>query len=324
MCSGTRAPRHGAGRHAALPRRQPGLRPDVGPRLLLRLRQPPQIERGRFQPHRRRNEKNREGRRALRTVRPRPGRSREFCEGLRQKLKVEHIDTGLAEHPTVSFYRQGEFVDLCRGPHIPDAGRIKAFKLLSVAGSYWKGNADNAQLQRLYGTAFFKKDELEAYLKQVEEAKHRDHRVLGKKLGLFTITNEVGQGLCLWMPKGAIVRSLLEDFIKRELLSRGYQPVYTPHVGRVEMYETSGHFPYYRDAQFMPMFGHNAGQLVDFWVRSLTAGSLTPDEEEKTRRGRRRDGGRPWRLHFRRRPARENRNPPPLGARPGATTCSSR
>ena len=132
--------------------------------------------------------------------------AREFCEGLRQKLKVEHIDTGLAEHPTVSFYRQGEFVDLCRGPHIPDAGRIKAFKLLSVAGSYWKGNAANAQLQRLYGTAFFKKDELEAYLQQVEEAKRRDHRVLGKKLGLFTITNDVGQGLCLWMPKGATVR----------------------------------------------------------------------------------------------------------------------
>jgi threonyl-tRNA synthetase len=207
--------------------------------------------------------------------------AREFCEGLHQKLKVEHIDTGLSEHPTVSFYRQGEFVDLCRGPHIPDAGRIKAFKLLSVAGSYWKGNAANAQLQRLYGTAFFKKDELDAYLQQVEEAKRRDHRVLGKKLSLFTITNDVGQGLCLWMPKGATVRSLLEEFIKKELLSRGYQPVYTPHVGRVEMYETSGHFPYYRDAQFTPMFGHDAGQLVDSWVRRLTAGTLSPEEETK-------------------------------------------
>ncbi|HEX4072534.1 MAG TPA: threonine--tRNA ligase [Planctomycetaceae bacterium] len=209
------------------------------------------------------------------------GEAREFCDGLHQKLKVEHIDTGLAEHPTVSFYRQGEFVDLCRGPHIPDAGRIKAFKLLSVAGSYWKGNADNAQLQRLYGTAFFKKDELEAYLTQVEEAKRRDHRVLGKKLNLFTINNDVGQGLCLWLPKGATVRALLEDFIKRELLNRGYQPVYSPHIGRVEMYETSGHFPYYRDAQFMPMFGHDAGQLVDFWVRRLTAGTLAPEEEKK-------------------------------------------
>jgi threonyl-tRNA synthetase len=206
--------------------------------------------------------------------------AREFCEGLRQELKIAHIDTGLAEHPTVSFYRQGEFVDLCRGPHIPDAGRIKAFKLLSIAGSYWKGDSANKQLQRLYGTAFFKKEDLEGYLHQVEEAKRRDHRVLGKKLGLFTITNDVGQGLCLWMPKGATVRSLLEEFIKKELLARGYQPVYTPHVGRVEMYETSGHFPYYRDAQFAPIFGHDAGQLVDFWIRKLNEGSLGAEQEQ--------------------------------------------
>ncbi len=207
--------------------------------------------------------------------------AREFCDGLSQELKVEHIDTGLAQHPTVSFYRQGEFVDLCRGPHIPDAGRIKAFKLLTVAGSYWKGDAANRQLQRLYGTAFFKKDELEAYLTQVEEAKRRDHRVLGKKLGLFSISNDVGQGLILWMPKGATVRALLEEFIKKELLARGYQPVYSPHIGRVEMYETSGHFPYYRDAQFAPLFGHDAGQLVDFWIRQLTAGTLATEQEKK-------------------------------------------
>src|SRR5580700_7679825 len=174
-----------------------------------------------------------------------------------------------------------EFCDLCRGPHIPDAGRIKAFKLLTVAGSYWKGDAANRQLQRLYGTAFFKKDELEAYLTQVEEAKRRDHRVLGKKLGLFSISNDVGQGLILWMPKGATVRALLEEFIKKELLARGYQPVYSPHIGRVEMYETSGHFPYYRDAQFAPLFGHDAGQLVDFWIRQLTAGTLSAEHEKK-------------------------------------------
>ncbi len=207
--------------------------------------------------------------------------ARQFCEGLHQQLKVEHIDTGLANHPTVSFYRQGEFVDLCRGPHIPDAGRIKAFKLLSVAGSYWKGDAANRRLQRLYGTAFFKKDDLDGYLAQVEEAKRRDHRVLGKKLGLFTISNDVGQGLCLWMPKGAIVRSLLEEFIKKELLARGYQPVYSPHIGRVELYETSGHFPYYRDAQFAPLFGHDGGQLVDFWIRRLSDGQLSGDDEKK-------------------------------------------
>lgn len=202
-----------------------------------------------------------------------------LVEGIGQALKSEHIRTGLADHPTVSFYRQGEFVDLCRGPHIPDAGRIKAFKLLSVAGAYWKGDQSGPQLQRLYGTAWFSQKELDAYLDQVNEAKRRDHRVLGKQLGLFTISNDVGQGLCLWMPKGAIVRSTLEEFIKNELLRRGYQPVYTPHLGRVELYETSGHFPYYRDSQFSPLFGHDAGQLIDFWIRQLQAGQLAAEAE---------------------------------------------
>ena len=190
---------------------------------------------------------------------------------LKQDLKTEHIETGLGDHPSMSFYRQGEFVDLCRGPHIPDAGRIKAFKLLSIAGSYWKGDANNRRLQRLYGTAWFNQKDLDGYMAQVEEARRRDHRVLGKQFGLFTISQEVGAGLCLWMPKGATIRSLLEDFIKVELMKRGYQPVYSPHIGRVELYETSGHFPYYRDSQFPPLFGHSAGQLVDFWIRSLKA-----------------------------------------------------
>jgi threonyl-tRNA synthetase len=202
-----------------------------------------------------------------------------LVEGMAQKLKVEHIQTGLASHPTVSFYRQGNFVDLCRGPHVPDAKRVKAFKLLSIAGAYWKGDASGQQLQRLYGTAWFSQKELDAYLDQVNEAKRRDHRVLGKQLGLFTISQDVGQGLCLWMPKGATVRSLLEEFIKKELLARGYQPVYTPHIGRVEMYETSGHFPYYRDAQFAPLFGHDGGQLVDFWIRKLQANELSLEQE---------------------------------------------
>ena len=193
----------------------------------------------------------------------------QFCDDLKQELKVEHIRTGLAEHSTLSFYRQGEFVDLCRGPHVPHAGRIKAFKILSVAGSYWKGNASGRHLQRVYGTAWFDRKDLKAYLEQIEEAKKRDHRVIGKRLGLFTINPDVGQGLCLWLPKGATIRATLEDFIKAELLKRGYQPVYSPHIGRVEMYETSGHFPYYRDSQFAPLFGHSAGQLVDHWVRCL-------------------------------------------------------
>lgn len=176
----------------------------------------------------------------------------ELVDGMKQKLKVEHIRTGLAEHSTVSFYRQGEFVDLCRGPHIPDAKRIKAFKLLSVAGAYWKGDANNQQLQRLYGTAWFSQKDLDNYLEQLNEAKRRDHRVLGKQLGLFTISPVVGSGLILWMPKGATVRGLLETFIKDELLKRGYSPVYTPHIGRLELYRTSGHFPYYSDSQFPP------------------------------------------------------------------------
>ncbi len=199
----------------------------------------------------------------------------EFVGGMNQELKTEHIQTGLAEHPTLSFYRQGEFVDLCRGPHIPDAGKIKAFKLLSVAGSYWKGDANNRHLQRLYGTAFFEKKDLQAHLDLVEEAKRRDHRVLGKQHSLFTISNDVGQGMCLWLPKGATVRALLEDFIKQELIRRGYEPVYSPHVGRVELYEISGHFPYYRDSQFAPIFGHPAGQLVDNWKQRLVSNELT-------------------------------------------------
>ncbi|MCL4112067.1 UNVERIFIED_CONTAM: hypothetical protein GTU68_015701 [Idotea baltica] len=175
-----------------------------------------------------------------------------LCADLKQDFKVEHIQHGLADHDTLSFYRQGEFVDLCRGPHIPKAGMIKAFKILSVAGSHWKGDVSNRSLQRVYGTAFFDKKELKAYLEQLEEAKKRDHRVLGQRLNLFTINPEVGQGLCLWLPKGATIRATLEDFIKAELLRRAYQPVYSPHIGRVELYETSGHFPYYRDSQFAP------------------------------------------------------------------------
>ncbi len=204
----------------------------------------------------------------------------QFCEDMHQDLKVEHIAGGLADHASLSFYRQGEFVDLCRGPHIPDAGRVKAFKLLSVAGSYWKGDASNKQLQRLYGTAFFDKKDLQKHLEHVEEAKRRDHRVLGKQHHLFSISNDVGQGLCLWLPKGATVRVLLEEFIKKELLRRGYQPVYSPHVGRVEMYETSGHFPYYRESQFPPLFGHPAGQLVDVWKQRLEGANLTAKAEK--------------------------------------------
>lgn len=208
------------------------------------------------------------------------GRALEICRDLGQKLKVEHIDGGLADHASLSFYRQGEFIDLCRGPHIPSAGAIGAFKLLSIAGAYWKGDASNQQLQRLYGTAWFNQADLEQYLKLVEEAKRRDHRVLGKQLELYHTSPLVGAGLVLWLPRGATVRGLLETFVREELTKRGYEAVYTPHIGRVEMYETSGHFPYYRDAQFMPIFGHDAGQIVDFLIRKLdSAEKLTADDE---------------------------------------------
>ncbi len=179
--------------------------------------------------------------------------ARQLCEDLGQNLKVEHIDDELSQEKyggILSFYRQGEFVDLCRGPHIPDAGKIAAFKLLSIAGAYWKGRTDSQVLQRVYGTAYFDKKELDAYLTQIEESRKRDHRRLGKELGLFTISPLVGSGLILWMPKGAIVRGVLESFLKDELLKRGYQPVYTPHIGKVDLYRCSGHYPYYKDSQF--------------------------------------------------------------------------
>ena len=177
----------------------------------------------------------------------------EIIRGLNQPLKAEHIETGLADHPTLSFYRQGEFVDLCRGPDVPSPGCIGAFKLTNIAGAYWKGDANNAQLQRLYGTAWFSQEDLDAHLAALEEARRRDHRVLGKQLDLFTTSPLVGSGLVLWMPKGAVLRSTLESFVREELAARGYQPVYTPHIGKVDLYKISGHYPYYADSQFKPI-----------------------------------------------------------------------
>jgi threonyl-tRNA synthetase len=178
----------------------------------------------------------------------------DLCRELGQEFKVEHLETGLADQSHVSFYRQGEFLDLCRGKHIPSTGHIgKAFKLLSVAGAYWKGDSARPQLQRLYATAFFDKQELSEHLARLEEAKRRDHRVLGKQLELFSISPTVGSGLILWMPKGAVIRQTLEDHLKQELRRRDYEPVYTPNIGRVELYEISGHYPYYSDSQFAPI-----------------------------------------------------------------------
>jgi threonyl-tRNA synthetase len=159
----------------------------------------------------------------------------------------------IPEGEAISFYKNGEFHDLCAGTHVSYTKKIKAFKLLQVAGSYHRGNSDNKQLQRIYGTAFPSKDELAQYLERIEEAKKRDHRNIGKDMGLFHIDDMVGQGLVLWKPKGAIIRQELEKFISAELNKQGYSQVYTPHVGKLDLYRTSGHFPYYQDSQYPPI-----------------------------------------------------------------------
>jgi threonyl-tRNA synthetase len=156
----------------------------------------------------------------------------------------------IPEGEAISFYENGEFMDLCAGTHVRYTKQVKAFKLLSVAGAYHRGDEKNKQLQRIYGTAFASKDELAQYLERMEQAKLRDHRKLGKDLQLFHIDEDVGQGLILWTPKGAILRQELQNFISEELRKQGYSQVFTPHIGKLALYKTSGHFPYYKDAQF--------------------------------------------------------------------------
>ncbi len=141
----------------------------------------------------------------------------------------------------VSFYRNGKFVDFCRGPHVPSTGRVKAFKVTSLAGAYWLGDEKNPQLQRVYGTAFFSQKDLDAHFARLEEAARRDHRVLGKQLDLFSIQELAGAGLIFWHPKGAIIRKVMEDWMRDECLRRGYQLVYTPHVMRRDLWKVSGH-----------------------------------------------------------------------------------
>jgi threonyl-tRNA synthetase len=168
------------------------------------------------------------------------------------RFKLGNLED-IPEGEPISYYQNGDFIDLCAGPHVMRTGNIGAFKLTSVASAYYKGDEKNPQLQRIYGTAFKNKTEMEAWFKLLEEAKERDHRKLGKRLELFTIDDAVGQGLVLWMPKGAIVRQELQNFISAELVKQGYQSVFTPHIGRLGLYRTSGHFPYYRDSQFPPI-----------------------------------------------------------------------
>lgn len=153
----------------------------------------------------------------------------------------------------ISIYKEGSFTDLCTGPHLPSAGKIKFVKLLSVSGSYWRGDEKNKQLQRIYGISFPKKKMLDDYLFRLEEAKKRDHRKLGKELELFLITNAVGSGLPIWLPKGTILRETLENYLREEQRKRNYLPVITPHIGNINLYKTSGHYPYYKDSQFPPL-----------------------------------------------------------------------
>jgi threonyl-tRNA synthetase len=177
-------------------------------------------------------------------------------EGL-QKYRDDWMKRELIEEragEVFSEYTLGpNFIDFCRGPHVPSTGKLKAFKLLSIAGAYWKGNEKNPQLQRIYGTAFFTQKELEDYLHRLEEAKRRDHRKLGKELELFTINDLVGAGLPLWLPKGATVRRLLEEYILERERAAGYQHVYTPALAKVELYQKSGHWEHYHEDMFPPM-----------------------------------------------------------------------
>ncbi|HFE2328844.1 TPA: threonine--tRNA ligase [Enterococcus faecium] len=175
--------------------------------------------------------------------------------------KVELISE-LPEEEVITAYQQGEFIDLCRGPHVPSTGRIQVFKLLSVAGAYWRGNSNNQMMQRVYGTAFFDKKALKEYIRLREEAKERDHRKLGKELDLFMVSPEVGSGLPFWLPKGATIRRTIERYIVDKEVSLGYQHVYTPIIGDVELYKTSGHWDHYQEDMFPPMDMGDGEMLV--------------------------------------------------------------
>jgi len=168
-----------------------------------------------------------------------------------QPYKLELIDE--IQDEKVSFYQQGSFVDLCRGPHVDTTGEIKTFKLVSIAGAYWRGDEHRPMLQRIYGVAFDTKEALAEHLKQLEEVARRDHRKLGRELDLFSIHEEAGPGLVHWHPKGAVIRRVIEDFWKDEHIKRGYDIVYTPHIAKLNLWKTSGHWEFYRDYLYSPM-----------------------------------------------------------------------
>ncbi|MCD6337330.1 MAG: threonine--tRNA ligase, partial [Candidatus Marinimicrobia bacterium] len=188
----------------------------------------------------------------------------ELFDKMGENYKVEIISE-IPEDEILSLYTQGDFTDLCRGPHIPSTGKIPAFKLLSVAGAYWRGDEKNKMLSRIYGTAFSSKKELNAYLNLLEEAKKRDHRKLGKELDLFEISDTIGQGLSLWYPKGATMRKLIEDYWHGEHLERGYEIIQTPHIGKAELWETSGHLDFYKESMYPVMKVENQ----DYYLKPM-------------------------------------------------------
>lgn len=183
-----------------------------------------------------------------------------FFKKIGDEYKLELIEA-IPEGETVTIYDQGDFSDLCRGVHVPSTGKIKEFKLLSIAGAYWRGDSDNKMLQRIYGTAFFKKEDLAEHLRFLEEAKERDHRKIGKELDLFTHAQKVGQGLPIWLPKGATIRRIIERYIVDKETRLGYDHVYTPVMGSVELYKTSGHWDHYQEDMF-PVMEMDNEQLV--------------------------------------------------------------
>ena len=187
-------------------------------------------------------------------------------------FKIDLLED-IPEGEEISIFKNGDFWDLCAGPHVPRTGNCKAFKLMSVASAFYKGDSNNPQLQRIYGTSFKNKTQLNEYLEQLEEAKKRDHRKVGRDLGLFHFDEAVGQGLVLWKPKGSIIRNELQKFIAGELDKKGYSQVYTPHIGKLDLYRTSGHFPYYEESQFSPIVGRESmSALAD---EGCSCGELT-------------------------------------------------
>ena len=181
------------------------------------------------------------------------GEAISFFDDKGDNYKLEILSEIDENSEDISLYKEGDFIDLCRGPHLPSTGKIKYVKLLNISGSYWRGDEHNKQLQRIYGISFPKKKMLDDYLQRLEEAKKRDHRRLGKDLELFLISNSIGSGLPVWLPKGTIIRETLESYLREEQRKRGYLPVITPHIGNINLYKTSGHYPYYKDSQFPPV-----------------------------------------------------------------------